>query len=58
MYLFQGKYAEAEKIYITLKDKPYNKATYRETFLADLNELEKAGITHPDIAKIRALLKK
>jgi tetratricopeptide (TPR) repeat protein len=56
--LFQGKYSEAEKIYQDFKDKPYGKATYKDTFLADLDELEKAGITHPDVAKIRALLKK
>lgn len=56
--LYQGKYNEAEKIYTNLKDKPYKDATYRETFLNDLDELEKAGITHPDVAKIRELLKK
>ncbi len=56
--LFQGKYTEAEKIYLALKDKPYNNATYKETFFADLNELEKAGITHPDFVKIRDILKK
>ena len=56
--LFQGNYTEAEKIYLALKDKPYNKTTYKETFLADLEELEKAGITHSDVAKIRELLKK
>ncbi len=56
--LFQGKYGEAEKIYNALKDKPYEKGTYKDTFLADLNELEKAGITHPDVVKIRNLLKK
>ncbi len=55
--LFQGKYAVSEKIYLALKDKPYNNATYRETFLADLDELEKAGITNPDVLKIRELLK-
>ena len=56
--LYQGKYAEAEKIYLALKDKPINNATYKETFLADLIELEKAGITHKDVEKIRILLKK
>ncbi|MBB3841047.1 tetratricopeptide (TPR) repeat protein [Runella defluvii] len=56
--LFQSKYTEAENIYLVLKDKPYKKATYKETFLADLDELEKAGITHPDVSKIRELLKK
>jgi tetratricopeptide (TPR) repeat protein len=56
--LFQGKYAEAEKIYTTLKDKPYNEATYKDTFFADFDELEKAGIIHPDVIKIKTLLKK
>ena len=56
--LFQGKYAEAEKIYLSLKDKSYNNSTYKNAFLADLEELEKAGITHPDVAKVRALLNK
>jgi hypothetical protein len=56
--LFQDKYMEAEKIYIALKEKPYNNATYKDAFLADLDELEKAGITHPDIVKIKAILNK
>jgi tetratricopeptide (TPR) repeat protein len=56
--IFQNKYQDAEKIYIALKDKPYNKAIYRDTFLADFDELEKAGITHPDIVKIKAILNK
>ena len=56
--LFQGKYSEAEKIYENFKDKPLNNAAFREVFLADLDELENAGITHPDVAKIRKLLEK
>jgi tetratricopeptide (TPR) repeat protein len=56
--LFQGKYQDAEQIYRRLKDKPHIDGTYTQSFLADLDELEKAGITHPDVAKIRALLKK
>ena len=55
--LYQGKYAEAEKIYLALKNQPYNKSTYKEAFLADLDELGKAGITHKDVEKIRILLK-
>jgi hypothetical protein len=56
--LLQGKYAEAEKIYLPLKDQAYNdEKTYGVAFLTDLDELEKAGITHPDMAKVRALLK-
>lgn len=55
--LYQGKYAEAEKIYLAFKDKPYNNAFYKDTFLSDLDELEKAGITHKDTKKIRDVLK-
>ncbi|MEI9944288.1 MAG: tetratricopeptide repeat protein [Chitinophagaceae bacterium] len=56
--LFQGKYAEAEKIYSSLKNNPYENTTFKEIFLADLDELEKAGITHKDVEKIRAFLRK
>ena len=31
--------------------------TFGEAFLADLDDLERMGITHPDFAKARALLK-
>lgn len=31
-------------------------AAFGEAFLADLAELERMGITHPDFAKARALL--
>ncbi|MCX6252523.1 MAG: tetratricopeptide repeat protein [Bacteroidetes bacterium] len=57
--LFQGKYEEAKKIYLELKDKEYPEdktKTFKYFFLQDLDELEKAGITHPDVAKIRTLL--
>jgi hypothetical protein len=54
--LYQGKYEEAKIIYLQLKDKPYGDATYGTTFLEDLEVLEKEGITHPDVAKIRKLL--
>jgi hypothetical protein len=53
--LFQGKYNEAEKIYMALKDKQYKNSIFKDAFLADFDELEKAGITHPDIAKIKAV---
>ncbi|MEI9944287.1 MAG: tetratricopeptide repeat protein [Chitinophagaceae bacterium] len=56
--LFQGKYAEAEKIYLSFKDRPNGKGTYKDTFLGDIDEMEKAGITHKDVKKIRELLKK
>ncbi|MFZ4400352.1 MAG: hypothetical protein ACOYO1_09980, partial [Bacteroidales bacterium] len=57
--LFQGKFENAEKIYQRLKDKEYPNdisKTYKEVFLEDLYELEKEGITHPDVIKIRSLL--
>jgi len=57
--LFQGKYEEAKKIYEKLKDKEYPNdvsKTFKVVFLEDLYELEKEGITHPDVIKIRALL--
>jgi hypothetical protein len=57
--LFQGKYEESKKIVLTMKDIefPFNKdKKFRNIFLDDLSNLEKAGITHPDIEKIRKLL--
>jgi tetratricopeptide (TPR) repeat protein len=57
--LFQGKYDEAKAIYLKYKDQPYPlepEKTFGELFLKDLDELEKAGITHSDMTKIKALL--
>jgi tetratricopeptide (TPR) repeat protein len=56
--LYKGKWKAAKTLYLSLKDKPFNGKTYKEVFLSDLDELEKAGILHADMAKIRALLKK
>lgn len=56
--LFQGKYKAAEAIYLRLKDKEYGEATYRETFLKDLEELEAAGVTHKKVKKVRKLLER
>ncbi len=57
--LFQGKFEEAKAIYQQYKNQPYPQEpgkTFGELFLKDLDELEKAGITHPDVAKIRKVL--
>lgn len=54
--LYQGKWEEARKIYLSLMDKPYKEGTYRATFLEDLAALEKEGITHPDAEKAKKLL--
>ena len=58
--LFQNKFNDAKNLYLEWKDKTYPQdttKTFKYYFLQDLDELEKAGITHPDIAKIRELLK-
>jgi tetratricopeptide (TPR) repeat protein len=55
-YLFSGQYAQAEAIYVQFKDKPDKHGTYKDVFLEDLQTLEDAGITHPDVAKIRRVL--
>lgn len=56
-YLMQGKREEAKALYSYLsKDKRHRSSRYKKAFLADLDELETAGITHPDIAIIRKLL--
>jgi hypothetical protein len=56
-FLYQGRYEEARAMYAELKDEAWDeKETYGGVFLDDLNEFERAGITHPDVAKIRALL--
>jgi tetratricopeptide (TPR) repeat protein len=50
--LYQGKYEDALKIFTGLKeDQETNKQ-----IMDDLAELEHAGITHPDVSKIRILL--
>lgn len=60
-YLFRGNYEKAKKMYLEVKDKRFTDnfeyQTYGDVFLADLKELEEAGVTHKDVAKIRALLK-
>jgi tetratricopeptide (TPR) repeat protein len=56
--LYQGKYEEAERIYLRFKDQQYDKKqTWKEVFLADLEKLKKAGITHRHVKKIKKLLK-
>ncbi len=58
--LFQGRLTEAEKEYLNClseikgqDDKPYKKS-----IIDELNLLEDAGVTHPDINKIRDLMNK
>ncbi|MDR8391782.1 tetratricopeptide repeat protein [Aliifodinibius sp. S!AR15-10] len=59
-YLFNGQYNEAEKVYLEWMDKEYpfdtGYETFRNAFLKDLEDLEAAGVTHPDVTRIRSLL--
>lgn len=59
--LLSNKYEEAEHIYLSLADKPYQKdinKSYREIFLLDLRRLEYNKISHPNITKAKELLMK
>ncbi|MBK8567802.1 MAG: tetratricopeptide repeat protein [Saprospiraceae bacterium] len=56
--LYQGKWDDAKGIYTYYKGNPYDKArNWTEVFLQDLDDLEAAGVKHPDVAKARALLR-
>jgi tetratricopeptide (TPR) repeat protein len=56
--LFQGKYEKALEIYRGLKlQKNRKNESYAIICLAQLDELEKHGITHKDVDRIRAFLK-
>lgn len=58
-YLLNDQWTEAEKIYKKWKGKsfPDDDRLWDEIFLQDLNDLEVAGITHPDFEKVSKLLK-
>jgi len=62
IYILNNMYEKAEKIYMERKDKLWKvgdqNKSFREAFLADIADLGKYGITHPDFAKVRDLLKK
>ncbi len=54
--LYNGKFREAEKIYVELKDQFCDCAVptpFKTLFLNDFDEFEAAGVTHPDVKKIR-----
>ena len=58
--LFQDKYDEALKVYQDYADDLQNRQdkTNVEVLIEDFDALEKAGITHPDIAKVKKALQK
>ena len=56
--LFQGEYEEAKKIYLEIKDIPADPPEkWSDIIIINFDYFEKKGITHPDMAKIRELLK-
>ncbi len=55
-YLFQGKYEQALKIYRAHWQDTLNGKTLGDAALADFEALEKAGIKHPDVARIKSAL--
>lgn len=55
--VLQGRYASAQPIYEQFKGRPYDaEQGWEQVFLSDLNTLEEAGISHPDVAKAREYL--
>ena len=48
-YLFDNRFDKAKAIYLENKD-------YKQSVLDDFKEFQEAGIKHPDMQKIKALL--
>jgi hypothetical protein len=56
-YLFDNQFDKAKAIYLENKDaKLDDERSFSQAVLDDFEELEQAGITHPDMARIKALL--
>src|SRR5262245_16927673 len=56
-YLFDNQFEKAKAIYLENKDKNLPDGSgFTQEVLDDFRQLEKAGITHPDVEKIKALL--
>jgi hypothetical protein len=54
--LFQGHYDEALMIYRENWDKPQNGKTFSELTLEDFAAFDKAGLTHPDLSRMKRAL--
>ena len=54
--LFQGKYAEAEKIHVQHKGTKVDGQTWEHWVAEDFRKLRKAGIVHPDMKMVESLL--
>lgn len=57
-YLFDNQFDKAKAIYLENKDAKIgdNKRSFSQAVLDDFKELQEAGITNPDMEKIKALL--
>ncbi len=57
-YLFDNQFDKAKAIYLENKNSKLrdDERTFSQAVLEDFKELQDAGITHPDIEKIKALL--
>ncbi|MBC7777963.1 MAG: leucine-rich repeat domain-containing protein [Phycisphaerae bacterium] len=58
-YLLNNQWSEAEKIYLKWKGQkfPDDERLCDDVFLQDIQDLEAAGITHPDFEKVKQLFK-
>ena len=54
--LFPGHYDEALAIYRQNWDKPLHRKTFGEVTQEDFAALEKAGLTHPDLSRMKQIL--
>jgi tetratricopeptide (TPR) repeat protein len=57
-YLFDNQFSKAKAIYLENKDAKLrdSEQTFSQVVLGDFKELQEAGITHPDMERIKALL--
>jgi hypothetical protein len=57
-YLFDNQFDKAKAIYLENKNAKLrdDERTFSQAVLDDFKELQDAGITHPDMEKIKALL--
>jgi WD40 repeat protein len=59
--VLNNRFEEAGRVYLEYYKSPvYNTfyGSYKQTYLKDIDDLEKRGITHPDFEKVRELLNK
>jgi tetratricopeptide (TPR) repeat protein len=57
-YLFDNQFEKAKAIYLENKDAKLreDERTFSQAVLDDFKKFEEAGVTHPDMEKIKALL--